>query len=211
MKTANRQDEIVLKELEKRVWQDISRARASHAVLQQFLKPLNKKTSSHYGYRDVPLTAAIAHAAVHSIISALGRLLQPNPRDRESTISKYRNGVVKLLGKHTAPPGKSAHSIQSFNQLSSRDLIATLKREQKKFTEEILPLRNSLVAHSDIDFEWSLFERAEKFIMPCIEFVEKVHRTCRSAQQDAGNPGPYLDSRFESVAQDWIEALQARK
>lgn len=85
MKVAN---EASLDELEKHVWQDISRARASHAVLQQFLKPLGQKSSLHFRNRDVPLTNAIAHAAVDSVISALGRLLQPNPGERESTISE---------------------------------------------------------------------------------------------------------------------------
>lgn len=198
-------------ELEKRVWQDISRARSSQAVLEQFLKPLNKKISSHYRHRDVPLTGAIAHAAVHSIISALGRLLQPNPRERESTIGKYRNRTIALLRERGKVPGASTYSIQSFNQLSDRRWLNALKKQQKKFTEAILPLRDKLVAHSEIGFDWSLFERVEKFIAPCIEFVEEVHRTCRSALDDAGNPSPYLDRQFGSVAQDWIEALHARK
>ncbi len=211
MKITKQPNKLPLDEAEKRVWQDISRARASHAVLQQFLKPLARGSSSHYRNRDVPLTGAIAHAAVDSIVSALGRLLQPNPRERESTISRYRNEIVKLLRGRSAAPGESPRSIQSFKQLSDREWINTVKREQRKFTEEILPLRDKLVAHSEIGFDWPLFANAEKFITPCIEFVEEVHRTCRSALQDASNPGPYLDGRFDGVAQDWVDALLKRR
>lgn len=211
MKTAIDQDEITLEIIEKRVWQDISRARANHAVLQQFLRPLARGSSSYYRNRDVPLTGAIAHAAVDSIVSALGRLLQPNPSDRESTISKYRNRIISLLRERGRLSEASSYSQQRFDLLSDRQYLNTLKKQQKEFTEEILPLRDKLVAHSEIDFEGSLFAKAAKYIGPCIEFIEEVHRTCRSALDDAANPDPYLNGRFGSVAQDWINALQTRK
>ena len=211
MEITKQPNKVPLDEIEKRVWQDISRARASHALLQQFLNPLGQKSSSHFRNRDVSLTNAIAHAAVDSIISALGRLLQPNPKERESTISKYRNEIVAQLKGRSTAPGESGHSIQSFNQLSDRQWINHLKKQQKKFTEELLPLRNKLVAHSEIGFNWSLFTKAEKSIATCIDFVEQVHRTCRSALDDAANPGPYLDGCFGSVAQDWIDALLNRR
>ncbi len=135
-------NEASLDELEKHVWQDVSRARASHAVLQQFLKPLGQQSSRHYRNRDVPLISAIAHAAVDSIIAALGRLLQPNPRDRESTIRKYMNRTITRLRERGAVSDASSYSKQSFNELSDRTWINAIKKEQVKLTQEILPLRD---------------------------------------------------------------------
>jgi hypothetical protein len=167
MGITKQQNKVPLDEIEKRVWQDISRARASHAVLQQFLQPLGEKSIPHYRNRDVPLTGAIAHAAVDSTISALGRLLQPNPGEHESTISRFMNEVVRRLKDSGPAAGASSHALRNFEQLCNRRWTNTLKKKQKEFTDKILPLRNKLVAHSEIGFDRSWFLEAGKFIAPC--------------------------------------------
>ena len=95
------EDNIKLNQLEERVFRDIVQARYSYALISMFIMPLLQKSTPHFRNKHIGLTQAIWGAAIDSSITALGRLLQPNPDEGECTLSKYRNMVCEKLKKST--------------------------------------------------------------------------------------------------------------
>ena len=200
-----------LNELEDRVWQDIAQARYGYSIISLFIKPLLQQSSSHFKHRDAPLINAIAEAAMNSSISALGRLLQPNPGASECTLLQYKNHVLKQLSEGGPKRSESEFSKECVAKLTDRDYLNLLKKTQKEYIGKLIPLRDKLVAHSDIDANWGSFQNIMNTISECIDFVEDLHRACHSALEDAGISGSYLSDSFKNVADEWVRCLISRE
>lgn len=209
--TVAENESLKIIELENRVWQDIAQARSSYSIINLFIKPLLQRSSSHFKHRDAPLINAIVEAAIDSAISALGRLLQPNPGASECTLLQYKNHVVKQLSEKGPKWSESEFSKKWVAKLTDRDYLNLLKKTQKEYIDKLMPLRNKLVAHSDIDANWGSLHNTMKTISECIVFVEDLHRACRSALEDAGISGQYLSASFQDVADEWVRCLIARE
>ena len=209
--TVAENESLKITELENRVCQDIARARSSYSVYSLFIKPLFQKSSSHFKHRDAPLINAIVKAAIDSSISALGRLLQPNPGASECTLLQYKNHVLKQLSEGGPKRSESEFSKEWVAKLTDRNHLNLLKKTQKEYIDNLMPLRNKLVAHSDIDANWVSFQNIMNTISECVDFVEDLHRACLSALEDAGIPDQYLSVSFEHVTDEWVRCLIARE
>ena len=200
-----------LNKLEDRVWQDIARARYSYSVYSLFIKPLFQNSSRHFRNRDVSLRNAILEAVIDSTISALGRLLQANSGDSECTLLQYKNRVLEQLRKAGPKRSTSKYSKECVAKLIDRDYLNSLKKTQQECINNLMPLRNKLVARSDIDANWGSTQNIMNTIAECVDFVEDLHRTCRSALEDTGIAGQYLSDSFKNVADEWIRCLISRE
>ncbi len=201
---------ISLKQLEERIWQDIAQARASFEIIKSFLRPLYLRSNSYFKNRDVPLTNAIWVASFDSLVMALSRLLELPAKSSGCTLAIFRNRVVSELRQRKPKNNGSDHSRQCYEKLSDRNFLRQFKEKHEELWKRIEPLRNKLIAHSDSGFDPKLLKEYELYLGGFVDFVEDVHRTCRSALDDASIPGPYISSHFQEVVQDWLQTLTKR-
>ena len=200
-----------IKTLEKRVLNDIANARESFNIIKDFVDPIFQKSDEHHRHRDWPLTAHILRAAVDSVICSLGRLLQPNARRSECTLLKYKNEVIKKIKEKEHKSGTSSYSVENAEKLKDREYVNSINKKTVDYQKKIFPIRDQLVSHSDMGFNWINSDSILPILSECIGFTENLHRTCHSALDDAGMVGEYISPLSKEVADDWINCLLKRQ
>ena len=182
-------NDIEQRTLESQVRGDILAAIDSFDIIKLFIDPLYKKSDDHYRNRDRPLSRVILRSAVESTVSSLSRLLQPDARENECTLIKYKN--------------------LAFKNLRDREYIKSTKRKIKKFQNNIIPIRNKILSHSDMSIDLDNSESILPMLSECIDFVEELHHTCCSKLNNAD----FIISRdqFNEVAENWINCLLERQ
>ncbi len=196
-----------IKELEKRTWEDVARARRSIAIIEIFIKELRTKSMPHFYNKDAPMINALSSAAIDSVIISLGRLLNPNSDHAESTLIRYKNSVIDYLNKYGPVMNESRFAKESLNKLKDKKFIKMLKKRQKQYQDEVMPWRDKVAAHNEINAKIKF----PKNLIEIIEFIEEVHKICYSAMEDSGGPGLYSIDYFKKVSDDWINCLLSRQ
>ena len=192
-----------IKLMEMKVWGDIAKLRRSLAIIELFLDGLRKKLTKHQWNKNLPMINALWASAIDSIVICFGRLLNPNPEDKECTLARYKNEVIQYLTNYGPELNESEHSKRSLRKLRNREFLKELKVKQNIFCKRIKPWRDKVIAHSQLDVNIGL----PKNFNEMVAYVEEVHSICHSAMEDAGGPNLYLSESFRKIASEWIELL----
>lgn len=192
-----------IKTMETKVWEDIFRVRRSLAIIELFLAGLSTKFSKHQWNKNLPMINALWASAIDSIVICLGRLLNPNPKIQECTLTRYQNEVLRYLRKYGPELNESEHAKESLSKLKNRGFLKALKLKHRKFCNQIMPWRDKVTAHSQLDANVSL----PKNLNEMVTYVEEIHSICHSAMEDAGGPNIYLSDSFKKVSNGWISLL----
>jgi len=198
------------KDLEQRVWLDVSITRASFEIVSSFLKPLQKESSEHFKNRDFPFTHPISWACFESLISSLGRLFNDSPKPNEATLKKLVDKVKVELKSGKAIERHSKFSKESAEKLQDRNLMRLMNNRFKTLWKKIEDLRHKVVSHSDLTFPYAQLPNLMLDVTELIDFAEETHRTCQSALLDSCQVGPYLNGLFKRIARNWIDTLKTR-
>jgi hypothetical protein len=201
---ARREERSHIQELEQRVWTDIFHARRSFALIDIFLADLERVCEKQFLGRSAPIINALWNASIDSIIISLGRLLNPTAKGKECTIAIYRSKVINYLDEHGPDLNESFHAKESVRKLKDKKFIRELRKRQEAFEKQIMPWRNKVTAHSEID---TLPSFPKNFNM-VISYLEDVHKICHSAMEDAGGPGLYSTDQFKKASDYWCERLK---
>lgn len=205
LKEADRQAQLRdIKELESRIWKDIAQARRGFLIIDFFLKNLNQKSDPHSWNHDAPMINVLWSVAIDSVVAALGRLLTPGGKPNECTLGRYRNAVTNYLGFYGPELNESANAKENLAKLQDADFLRTVKKEQAKFHDQVMPWRDQVLAHSEINAKVSLPPNLDEII----SFVEDVHTVCHSALEDAGGPTVYTGDSFQKNATEWVKLLR---
>jgi hypothetical protein len=175
-----------IKSMETTIWKDIFRARRSLAIIEPFIAGLKTKFTNYQWNENLPMINALWASAIDSIVICLGRLLNPKPKIQECTLARYRNTVLEYLRKYGPELNESEHAKKSLNKLKNRDFLKALKLKHQKFCNQIMPWRDKVTAHSELDADVSL----PKNLNEMVAYAEEIHSICHSAMEDAG--GPYI-------------------
>ena len=200
-----------LKDLEQRVWLDVTIARASFEIVASFLKPLQQESSEHFRKRDFPFVHPVSWACFDSVIASLGRLFNDSPHTTEATLKKLVEYVKAELASGKVIERHSSFSKKSAENLQDREVIRRMNNKFKALWKKIEDLRHKVVSHSDLSFPYGQLPNLMPDVTELIDFAEETHRMCISALSDSCQSGPYLNAQFKEIARNWIDALKSRE